>query len=371
MLCLQITYGGNNMKYCDQCGAKLNDSSKFCFRCGERFAGFCQIEKAESASPKIDVQSVQIYPYTYEESFNGIDIREYLQCCINLEQNIYVQENTIIKLKSRRDSIGHPKSFKKPTKPEKVTISDGDEGAFFSIAGTGAFIGAVLGLFWGEMFWGALIGAILLVIAIYTSQAISNKKYNDAMESAYFEELHKYQKAKATDDNRVEQETEEKINLYGIIDSMEDDLVALKTTRKNLYDIGILDKKYRDLVPVCSLYEYFDVRKYTSLAGPGGAYDRYEMELRLDHIIAKLDEVICRLDEIKSSQYMLYTVINEGNQLTEKLVQQSVIQSQLAETTAKNTALAAQQAKIAANNSEAVALIELATYMEIRKDINK
>ena len=71
--------------------------------------------------------------------------------------------------------------------------------------------------------------------------------------------------------------------------------------------------KYRYYVAVCSIYEYFDSGRCATLKGHGGAYDTYEMEMRIDRIIEKLDIIISNLEGIKSNQYLLYEKIKESN----------------------------------------------------------
>lgn len=76
------------------------------------------------------------------------------------------------------------------------------------------------------------------------------------------------------------------------------------------YSKNIIYPKYRDLVPISSIYEYFKSGRCCCLEGHEGAYNIYENELRLNLIITKLDDIIYNLEQIKSSQYMLYDAIS-------------------------------------------------------------
>ncbi len=80
-----------------------------------------------------------------------------------------------------------------------------------------------------------------------------------------------------------------------------------------MYDHNIIFPKYRNLVMVCSLYEYICAGRCHALSGCDGAYNILEMEIRLDRMITQLDYVVERLDSICQNQYMLYSVIQESN----------------------------------------------------------
>ncbi len=58
-----------------------------------------------------------------------------------------------------------------------------------------------------------------------------------------------------------------------------------------------------------TMCEYFETGRVSTLAGPDGAYNLYESEVRQDIIINKLDIVIDKLDTIIANQSMLYEAI--------------------------------------------------------------
>ena len=83
---------------------------------------------------------------------------------------------------------------------------------------------------------------------------------------------------------------------------------------KQLYALGYVYPKYRNLVAVSSFYEYLDSGRCDALEGADGAYNVYENELRLDRIIDKLDVIIKKLDQIIKTQYKLYTELVKVNE---------------------------------------------------------
>lgn len=348
------------MKYCDQCGTKLNDNARFCSSCGARFS----VADEGALSIKQECTGLQS-----TDNQPSDDIGEYLKWCVMLEKNAYTQSQVIARLKKKRDSLGHHNVYEQPDAPDRATLDDDarDIKGNFQLAGFGALIGGIIGLFAGSIMWGAVIGGGILLGGVYIAQAVENSRYNNAVEGQYQRELQNYQSLVSEDKARVERELKEKARLNATIAEMETKNAEIAKTLARLYDVDVLFPKYRNLVAVCSLYEYFISGRFTSLTGPDGAYNRYETEVRLDRIITKLDKIISQLDDIKANQYMLWDALQEGNRLTQKLVDESVKQSRLAERTAENTALAAHHAQIAANNAEACAWIGIANYAELRK----
>ena len=83
---------------------------------------------------------------------------------------------------------------------------------------------------------------------------------------------------------------------------------------QTIYQKNFIFPKYRNLVMVCSLYEYICAGRCTELEGHEGAYNILETEIRLDRIISQLDKVIAQLEQIKQNQFMLYSAVQECNQ---------------------------------------------------------
>ena len=105
------------------------------------------------------------------------------------------------------------------------------------------------------------------------------------------------------------------------------------------------------MAAACSIYEYLQSGRCIQLQGHDGAYNLYENERRLDRIVEKLDDVIMRLDQIKSSQYMLYSAIHEGNQTMEKVLNETYRQTQLQEFSAEQNAITAYNSEITARET--------------------
>lgn len=157
-------------------------------------------------------------------------------------------------------------------------------------------------------------------------------------------------------------------------------LAEAKKTLEKLYNTNVIYPKYRNLVAVCTIFEYLDSGRCSMLEGPNGAYNLYESELRQNLIISKLDEVIDNMNIIQQNQYQLYKKLDSIDS-TVRNIHQSV--NQIASNTkaiatdvgsikastaniARNSQIAAlssvitaQCAVITAQNTEAIKYISL------------
>ena len=143
-----------------------------------------------------------------------------------------------------------------------------------------------------------------------------------------------------------------------------------KTLLRNLLEArgklrcsGVLHPKYFDIAAVATICEYFETGRAETLAGPTGAYNLYESELRSNIIISKLDTIISSLEQIKQNQFKLYNVlcsINDGienmsgllNKANESLDNITVQNEKIIENTAVTAYYAEKTAKYAKINAE-------------------
>lgn len=122
------------------------------------------------------------------------------------------------------------------------------------------------------------------------------------------------------------------------------------------YSLDIIYKKYRGLVPVATMYEYFDAGLCTELTGHEGAYLIYERQLQANIIIGKLDQIIDRLDEIIANQRILAEGIQTSNRMIDGM-------SRSVKSMIQNQAVNNYYSQISASNSQFLA--EYTVYKEI------
>jgi len=154
--------------------------------------------------------------------------------------------------------------------------------------------------------------------------------------SQYYEDLDRYNKEKEEHDQAFEQQEleykkkvqeandrdEKDKHEYPILIQKENDflkeldenIASTQETLDKLYGLDIIYPKYRNLVAMCSMYEYFVTGRVSQLKGADGAYNLYESELRQDLIIAQLDRISAGLEKIKQNQYMLYSQLSKANE---------------------------------------------------------
>ena len=104
----------------------------------------------------------------------------------------------------------------------------------------------------------------------------------------------------------------------------------MKETLESLYSVDVIYPKYRNFVAICTFYEYFLSGRCEKLAGPNGAYNLYESELRQNIIINRLDNIINQLSQIEDNQYALFMELQEAKKLSESIC--SDVNSILSET---------------------------------------
>lgn len=88
---------------------------------------------------------------------------------------------------------------------------------------------------------------------------------------------------------------------------------------KSYYDKDIIFEKYRNLVAMTTMYEYFASGRCSELEGPNGAYNLFEQETRQNVIITNLQDINQHLGDIKNNQFVLYQAMNQGLETMNKI----------------------------------------------------
>lgn len=193
-----------------------------------------------------------------------------------------------------------------------------------------------------------IIGAVIgLVIAILPGvQFLINKK---KLEREYYEE----------ESNRQQLVAVQKNNLSVAEQMYQRCNASIKQTEQILneyYSLDILYKKYRGLVPVATIYEYFEAGLCTELTGHEGAYLIYEQQLQANIIIGKLDQIIDRLDRIIENQKILAQSLQTSNRMIDGM-------SKSIQNMVKNQEVNNYYSRISARNTQFLA--DYTVYKEI------
>lgn len=260
------------------------------------------------------------------------DLKEYLNIVTDMERNIYLQNSLLSQMQNRYAQLGQVYTYQEPIAPKE------DESlllfSFMFIAsiifalicffllrygiglcnyGIGEFlIGVIIILLSAPLFLTSIITTVIIPIVTLVGSIKENESYEQAKreyEVAYAE----YERKMRMDQERLRKEQFEKEVLFKEIQSLQKQNDNSKQNLKQIYSQNIIYPKYRNLIMICSIYEYICSGRCTTLEGHEGAYNILELEIRLNRIITRLDLVITRLDVIQNNQYLLYSTIQETN----------------------------------------------------------
>ena len=263
------------------------------------------------------------------------DITNYLKHVFDLEKMLY-QQNEI--LEHLRDSIGsvnyqmklEPEIYQEKRPSVVGGIITAFACAFFAIlvyfgyvflkspegGAPGWFLNIMLGII--GIFVCFVVGGIILVV----SNVVQTQSYN--------------QQVRITNQENIEEIQRYRKNLLEKGKTLNDEYALLADERKKtkavlnkFYSTNVIYPKYRSLPAIASLFEYMLSERCYGLTGHEGAYNLYENELRLGHIISTLDSISSDIKEIKQNQRMLYDVMSESQKMTKSMFEQQVINGQV------------------------------------------
>lgn len=285
---------------------------------------------------------------------------DYIGDIVELEKSIYTQTQSIEKLSKEISNMAIPHEYIYPKQACRASMDLDFDSVWGSIV-FGAVLGGVIGIFAGSLIGGAILGAIGLPMFIIVTSIFSAWKENRDRDNNYRYQVAQYQNAVAEDKARVNIEEKQRNELQQVLKLMINKRDETMRLLDKYYSLNIIYHKYRSMVAMCSIYEYLISGICPELTGYDGAYNKFDHDSMIGIIIAKLDEVINNLDQIKNNQYMLFDAIQEGNRISQGLLDASVRQVQLQEKTAINTEIAAyyqQQTACEANQIKNLMLYE-------------
>lgn len=279
-------------------------------------------------------------------TMNIFDLNEYVYILADMENNIFLMQTLINKLKNHSESLGRPKVLTKPAEPKKEIIHySGPEGDASYIGVLALVVLGGLLLLCGIKLVNSsnllaylpgiflfIMGIVLIIVGFVSwSQAVENEKkekqatlkYSKDMDR-YKTELSLYNKSVLDDKARLEKEEKERAFINFTIQTLESRLAQSEERLQEMYNLGLIYPKYQNMVMINYIYELLESGICSVLQGPIGAYNVLETNMRLDKIITKLDLIITHLESIKENQYMIYTAIVQGNKVSDDIFQSTV-----------------------------------------------
>ena len=334
------------------------------------------------------------------------DITEYLKNAMELESSIYRQERAIESAKqSIKDKKGRNyndmcnrnqnKEKRMPKKKELAKPEDSRSSRKFSPvtlakesvrADIFYTVISIIIIILGFVFKVQLMKVIglIAIICFLGRLFINRKKVTDCvlkeqqLDIEYEQKIAEYEKQ--LDIN--EQEYKKALEVYEqaenqakesltrasevIEEKLSEPLAQTRQVLEKLYTSDVIFPKYKNMVAICTIYEYFAAGRCTTLVGADGAYNLYESELRQNLIIGKLDTIISQLEEIKQNQYILYTELKKTNSITSSIYRdiKNILNSveQIGDTVqniAHSSYITSYCAQVTAQNTEALKYITL------------
>ncbi len=251
---------------------------------------------------------------------------DYLKNVVSLEKSLYTQNKAINQMEEEIEVLGIPNSYTKPQRPQQSSNFSVDGLKTFTMLG--GFVGGIVGLFCGGFLAGIAIGVLVGIVLMIIIDSVCDNSEDKKRDEQYEMELLVYNLEVDEDEKRVERELTEKARLEEIMSMMDEKRNNTEALLKEYYETGIVFPKYRNLIAMCSILEYFMSGACDTMKE---AYNKYDNEVLFKQVMTKLDEVIQALDSIRENQFMLYDAIQEGNRISQQLVDESVRQAELIE----------------------------------------
>lgn len=329
--------------YCINCGNQINNNSKFCEFCGTRLS-------SNDA-------------YNNSSDKNNQTIVSHLETAGMLEKRIYEINKIIQDLSYRIERLRIMRKVQKESKNELINFSwlwifpiawiiislclifSNEEHPilailllyystfpFFKKAAIVAAILTAIPLIFNFII--NLVNSIMIDLRYKENVRVNEQKYSEALQKAEILENEK----------RNLLQKREQAELY----------------LEQVYSKNVLYPKYRNMIAVLTILEYFLSGRCDSFVGHEGAYNLYEYELRQNIIINSLEVIQYSLEQIKQNQYMLYQAIKDSQNRLETLSYEFSNISSSIGTLENNSKISAYNSKIAADNSKILAYLEMA-----------
>ena len=218
--------------------------------------------------------------------------------------------------------LGNYQNFKKPDDPEKTADDRGVNGgcAGEAIAAAGGISVVLAFLFQSDFFLTCGIFALIVGgVTFFFGVLVSKDDYRRAVKE-YNKQVEQYNKELASDAQRVKAERVKKTALESNLELLREASGKTNGCLQKLYNKNILYPKYRNYACVCTLYEYFDSGRCTTLEGHEGAYNLLESEMRMNRIITQNDRILANLEAIRVNQELLYDSIEAANQKADQII---------------------------------------------------
>ena len=267
---------------------------------------------------------------------------EYLKQAINVESAVLSQKNLIQEYdENSEERKPQLKLLDAPEMPQVTCeLEYSEKETYNNFLGIGIFLCIVGGIMFISALYGASIGsdstlaffgvtaviigiAALLLLIAYRMRKNVKDNYDYVMDRYYSKidatkEKNERIKSKYSKDMDIWENSNESAHAY-----FEKPLKETQAVLDKLYSVNVIYPKYRNLPALTCIYEYLVTGRCDELAGPHGAYNLYEDEVRQNMVISQLNAIMENLEQIKGNQYLLYEQLTkirrENEEITHEL----------------------------------------------------
>lgn len=226
-----------------------------------------------------------------------------------------------------------------------------------------AFVAVILEIFSvnaTDSFYLTIIFAPAVIVFIYFFYIYTTNAHD---EESQRKSIISENNTKRANNNKILKNSSERAQiLKSEIAQSEQNIRRTEDILKEYYSLNILHKKYRGLVPVTMLFEYFDTGVCTVLEGHDGAYKLYDNQILMKIIIDNLVEINQNLYEIKRNQYTLANLLENSNQMICCLTNAASKQASILQRIEDNQEIANYYNRINAENTEFIKWLEIFRY---------
>ena len=239
---------------CAECGKEFSDRANACPNCG------CPIEY--QAEKSIGGE------YHAADKLAPSVIVEHLTIAKELESERYTLLCTIDKLQAKINRLGIIRAISKPNyNVRRKTWIAVIIALIFSI---GLIIYSDVTAT-GFRTDGIMLACIISILVMITAPIITCSAVKSKEKREYQNKMHKEQSRIAKDRLEIERLRQQQSYLRSKVSQ-------ISNTLDSVYSLDIIHPKYRNMVAVIRILEYFDSGRCTALTGAYGAYNKYEDE---------------------------------------------------------------------------------------------
>lgn len=329
--------------YCRDCGFDLPDSARFCPGCGSQIGEITEEPSdipMEAAVPVVEAATDKL---TFEQT------QAYLQQAKDLAVTVYICQQTEEQLQFELDDLETPETENVPKRKKRgkavtiwmifasivavvnLNVLLHSQTLDLTTSGMPVFHGPSL----SQMLSCVLMNGVYICAPLLWREAkyqIARRKWKMQNESSRKRDGALIESVKRQRDWAGEQEQKAAASL------------------KQLYDLDIIYIEYRSLIPIITLFQYFESGRCHTLNGEHGAYELYQSKVRYNIIRERVDDVLANMEQVRKNQPGVFREITEANRIVNDICREAYGLTAAGKKNEENTVAAAFEAKVTAQN---------------------